>query len=79
MQEEMTVLQPADGNKFYLCTVQIDGENPDNGKPKKYKEIHLVEGTTPTSVERKLTEQMAGTMYEWRITSMKESNIQFVY
>lgn len=77
--EEMTVMQPNDGNKFYLCNVQIDGENPDNGKPKKIKEVHLVEGTNPTSVEKKLTEQMAGTMFEWRIISMSESKIQFVY
>lgn len=75
----MTVVQPADGNKFYQCTVQIDGENPDNGKPKTFKEVHLVEGTTPTNVESKIADQMAGTMYPWRITSMSESKIQFVY
>ena len=30
--EEINVMQPSDGNKFYQCTVLIEGENPDNGK-----------------------------------------------
>lgn len=75
----MTVLQPASGNKFYMCTVLIEGENPDNGKPKNYKEVHLVEGTNPTNVETKLSDQMVGTMFPWRITNISESKIQFVY
>lgn len=79
MEDEMNVMQPKEGNKFYVCTVVIEGENPDNGKPKTYKEVHLVEGTNPTSVERKLTEQMTGTMFPWRITNISESKIQFVY
>lgn len=77
--EEINVMQPSEGNKFFMCTVQVDGENPDNGKPKKYKEVHLVEGTTPSSVEKKIAEQMSGTMFSWRITNIAESKIQFVY
>ncbi len=73
------VLVPSDGNKFFMCTVQVDGENPDNGKPKKYKEVHLVNAVNPTSVEKKITEQMEGTIYSWRITNIAESKIQFVY
>lgn len=75
----MKVMQPSDGNKFYMCTVLIEGENPDNGKPKKTKEIHLVEAPTTTGAATKITEQMSGTMFSWRITNMAESKIQFVY
>lgn len=77
--EDMNVLQPSEGNKFYMCTVVVDGENPDNGKPKKYKEVHLVEGASVSSIEKKLAEQMSGTMFSWRITNIAESKIQFVY
>ena len=77
--DELTIMQPAEGNKFYMCTVLIEGENPDNGKPKNIKEVHLCEGANPTTVEAKISEQMSGTMYPWRITNMSESKIQFVY
>ncbi len=77
--EDMKVMQPSEGNKFYMCTVVIDAENPDNGKPKKIKEVHLVEATNVTNCEHKVTEQMSGTMFSWRITNMAESKIQFVY
>lgn len=72
-------MQPSDGNKFYMCTVVIDAENPDNGKPKKMKEIHLVESVSPQGVSSKISEQMSGTMFSWRITNIAESKIQFVY
>ena len=77
--EELNVMEPSDGNKFYQCTVVIDGENPDNGKPKKYKEVHLVESCSPSGVEKKLGEQMSRTMYPWRVTNIAASKIQFVY
>ena len=28
--EDIKVMQPSDGNKFYMCTFVIDSENPDN-------------------------------------------------
>ena len=77
--EDIKVIQPSDGNKFYMCTVVIDAENPDNGKPKKMKEIHLVESVSPQGVSSKISEQMSGTMFSWRITNIAESKIQFVY
>ncbi|WQJ51500.1 MAG: hypothetical protein [phage Lak_Megaphage_RVC_AP4_GC26] len=77
--EDIKVMQPSDGNKFYMCTVVIDAENPDNGKPKKMKEIHLVESVSPQGVSSKISEQMSGTMFSWRITNIAESKIQFVY
>lgn len=54
--EDIKVMQPSDGNKFYMCTVVIDAENPDNGKPKKMKEIHLVESVSPQGVSSKISE-----------------------
>ena len=57
----------------------MECENPDNGKPKKYKEVHLVESCSPSGVEKKLAEQMSGTMFPWRVTNIAESKIQFVY
>ena len=77
--EDIKVMQPSDGNKFYMCTVVIDAENPDNGKPKKMKEIHLVESVSPQGVSSKISEQMSDTMFSWRITNIAESKIQFVY
>ena len=77
--EDIKVMQPSDGNKFYMCTVVIDAENPDNGKPKKMKEIHLVESVSPQGVSSKISEQMSGTMFSWRITNIAESKIKFVY
>lgn len=77
--EDMKVMQPSDGNKFYMCTVVIDAEDSETGKPKKQKEVHLVEAATVGSCEHKVTEQMSGTMFSWRITNMAESKIQFVY
>ena len=77
--EDIKVMQPSDGNKFYMCTVVIDAENPDNGKPKKQTEVHLIEGPTVGFVEKKVTEQMTGTMFSWHIKNIIESKIQFVY
>ena len=54
-------------------------ENPDNGKPKKQTEVHLIEGPTVGFVEKKVTEQMTGTMFSWHIKNISESKIQFVY
>lgn len=61
--EDIKVMQPSDGNKFYMCTVVIDAENPDNGKPKKQTEVHLIEGPTVGFVEKKVAEQMTGMKY----------------
>ena len=77
--EDIKVMQPSDGNKFYMCTVVIDAENPNNGRHKKMKEIHLVESVSPQGVSSKISEQMSGTMFSWRITNIAESKIQFVY
>ena len=77
--EEIKVMQPSESNKFYMRTVVIDAEKPDNGKPKKMTEVHLIEGPTVGFVEKKVTEQMSGTMFSWHIKNIAESKIQFVY
>jgi hypothetical protein len=78
MAEEMTIMEPSQGNKFYMCTVLIEGES-DSGKPKKIKEVHIVDGTNLMHVEKKVTEQMSGTMFPWKIIKCVETNINFVY
>lgn len=70
------ILQPTD--KFYKVKVVIDGENPDNGKPKKTKEIYLVDAACPTEVENKVKEVMEGTIFPWKIVSMSEESVQYV-
>lgn len=76
-KDEVKVIQPEKG--FYLCTVEIDGEDPEIGKTKKTKEVHLVDAYNPTTVESKVKEQMEGTIFDWKIVDMKTSKIQYVY
>lgn len=78
MNDELTIMQPSDGNKFYMCTVLIEGES-DAGKPKKFKEVHLVDGTNLKHIEQKVTEQMEGTIFPWKIVKCVETPINFVY
>ena len=77
MENEIKTLTPKD--KFYTVTVLIEGENPDNGKPKKFKEVHLVDAVSPTEIEQKVGKVMDGTIYPWRIVNITENKIQFVY
>lgn len=77
MSDEITTQSPKD--KYYIVTVLIEGENPDNGKPKKFKEIHLVDAVCPTEVEKKVGKVMDGTIFPWRIINMSENKIQYVY
>ena len=76
--DEMKVVQPTDGNKFYMCTVLIETET-DSGKTKNVKEVHLVDGTNLKHIEQKVTEQMTGTIFPWKIIKCVETPIQFVY
>lgn len=77
MEENEEMIQPKD--KFYLCTIVIDGEDPNTGKPKKTKEIHLVDAACPTEAEKKIKKVMEGTIFSWKIVTMAENKIQFVY
>ena len=51
----------------------------EKGGTKTVKETHLVDAVNPTDVEKKVTEVMSGTMYDWRISSMSISKIGIVY
>ena len=77
MEQEIKTMAPKD--KFYMVTVLIDGENPDNGKPKKMKEYHLVDAVSPTEIEKKVGQVMDGTIFPWRIVNIVENKIQYVY
>lgn len=77
MENNIDILSPKD--KFYTVTVLIEGENPDNGKPKKMKEVHLVDAVSPTEIEKKVGHVMDGTIFPWRIVNITENKIQCVY
>lgn len=64
---------------FYQVTVVVEMEDMETGKIKKTKEIHLVDGASPTDVETKVAKEMEGTMWEWEIVAMTKSRIQIVY
>lgn len=63
---------------FFHVVVEIDGED-DKGNPKKTKEEHLVDGQNLTEVQNKVTEDMQGTIYDWKIIKCVSSKIQKVY
>lgn len=77
--EESVTVTPKDGNVFYSVTVEIQEEDLDTGKLKKIKEEHLVDGSNCTEVEKKVKEQMEGTMSEWKIVKCQTSKITVVY
>ena len=64
---------------FYQVAVVVEMEDPETGKIKKMKELHLVDGASPTDVETKVAHEMEGTMWEWEIVAMTKSKIQVVY
>lgn len=74
---ETKKLRPTYG--YYQVTVVINMEDPETGKAKKQKEIHLVDAVNPTDAEKKIAAEMDGTMWEWEITNMSRSKIQVVY
>ena len=64
---------------FWEVCVLVNEEDSETGKVKKTKEVHLVDGVCVTDVEKKVAEEMKGTMWEWSIESCKKSKITFVY
>ena len=78
MKDELKTLTPSQGNKFYSCTILIESET-DTGKPKNYKEVHIVDGANLIQVQQKVSSQMDGTMFPWKIIKCVETNINFVY
>lgn len=74
--EENEVLEPQYG--FWLVEITSEQED-ENGKVKKVKEFHLVDGVSIADVEKKVAEEMKGTMWDWKIVSCKQSRIGLVY
>ena len=77
MNENIKKMNPA--HAFYQVAVVVEMEDPETGKVKKIKEMHLVDGVSPTEVETKVAKEMEGTMWEWEIVAMTKSKIQVVY
>lgn len=76
-KQEIEVLEPQHG--FWECAVVISQEDEESGKVKKVKEVHLIDAVSVTDCEIKCAQEMEGTMYEWKIESIKQSKIQYVY
>lgn len=74
---EVEVLEPQYG--FFLCTVEIATEDAETGKVKKVKEVHLVDAINVSDAHEKIAQEMAGTMWEWKVVSANASRIQMVY
>lgn len=77
MNDNIKKMSPA--HAFYQVAVVVEMEDPETGKVKKIKEMHLVDGVSPTEVETKVAKEMEGTMWEWEIVAMTKSKIQVVY
>jgi len=79
MSEEklvVEVIEPQHG--FWEACVVVESED-ENGRVKKVKEMHLVDAVNLQDCEKKIAEEMKGTMWEWKVQSCKQSKIQFVY
>lgn len=64
--------------KYFDVKIQLETMS-DSGKVKKTKEEHLVWGTTFKEIEEKVKNEMDGTMNDWKIVDIKESNISEIY
>lgn len=74
--EVKEVLEPQYG--FFEVTIVTEQED-DNGKVKKIKEVHLVDATCVTDVEKKVADEMKGTMWDWKIAQVRQSKISLCY
>ena len=76
MDEVKEVLEPQYG--FFEVTIVTEQED-DNGKVKKVKEVHLVDAVNVTDVEKKVADEMKGTMWDWKIAQVRQSKISLCY
>lgn len=63
---------------FWLVEIVSEQED-ENGKVKKVKEVHLVDGVNVGDVEKKVADEMKGTMWDWKISQVRQSKISLVY
>ena len=75
--EENEVMEPQHG--FWETLVEVSQEDPETGKVKKVKEVHLIDGSDPTDVQKKCMDAMKGTMWDWSIQSCKKSKVNLIY
>ena len=75
--EENEVMEPQHG--FWETVVEVSQEDPETGKVKKVKEVHLIDGSDPTDVQKKCIDAMKGTMWDWSIQSCKKSKVNLIY
>lgn len=75
--EENEVMEPQHG--FWETVVEVSQEDPETGKVKKVKEVHLIDGVDPTAVQQKCMDAMKGTMWDWSIQSCKKSKVNLIY
>lgn len=64
---------------FWEVQIEVEQEDPESGKVKKVKEVHLCDARDPQEVQTKVLEEMKGTMWDWSITSCKKSKVTLVY
>ena len=74
--EENEVMEPQYG--FWLVEITSEQED-ENGKVKKVKELHLVDATCVTDVEKRVADEMKGTLWDWKISQVRQSKISLVY
>ena len=60
---------------YYSAKVQVIMEPDEKGKQKKVTENYLVEAVSVTDAEVIVTKYYAGTMQEFRVKSVSETNI----
>ena len=75
--EENEVMEPQYG--FWETTICVEQEDPETGKVKKVKEVHLCDARDPQEVQTKVLEAMKGTMWDWTIESCKKSRVNLIY
>ena len=75
--DEAVTLTPQYG--FFSVTVEILEDDTENGKIKKVKEEHLVDGRNCTEVEHKVKKEMEGVASDWKIVKCQTSKISVVY
>lgn len=66
-------------NKKYFDVVIVIETLTEKGTVKKSREHHLVWGDSYQDVEEKVKKEMAGSVDEWYIKSVKESDINDIY
>ena len=64
--------------KFFIAKIVYDLPDENSGRLKKIREEKLVNGSSVTDVEAKVTVKYQGFQHDWRIISVVESKIDEV-